>query len=115
MWQYFECCLLNAVQPSAARFTQGWALQGGELTDQFLRLLMEASILYHTANDSPGRPTGTQQLSYLVADAFARLMCILISGAQSTPPAPACSATFFRPALLHSADQFCTLSYEVFM
>lgn len=62
-------------------------MQGGELTDQFLRLLMEASILYHNANDAaqqaPGRPSGTAQLSYLVADAFTRLMCILISGAHA--------------------------------
>ena len=60
-------------------------LQGGELTDQFLRLMLEAAVVYYNVHEpAPGaaRLPGSQQLSYLAADAFTRLMCILISGAR---------------------------------
>ncbi|KAK9805719.1 hypothetical protein WJX73_001907 [Symbiochloris irregularis] len=52
-------------------------LKGGELTDQFLHVLMDVSINYHSTHEAAGRSSAPS--SYLVADSFTRLMCILIS------------------------------------
>lgn len=91
-----------------SKLDQEGFLKGGELTDQFLRLMLEAAVTYYYMNDpapGSGRLPGAPQLVYLAADSFARLICTLITAHRGGPALLARALRAWAVYLQREADE----------